>query len=96
MVELVRNKRPPVALNLRGRATLVISVKETPAGGVYHLEMAVVVPRPHGSRASGRRVISSRKCVGEAAMWMTIRDLADGRVAELAEMHMDAPEGFGT
>lgn len=92
-MNLQPHKNPPQALNLRG-ATLVITIKQVPASEQFFLEMAVVQPG-HGETRTRRSVLSSRKCTSEAVAWMALRDLADGRVCDLAEIHMDPPEVVG-
>lgn len=88
---LVRASRPPQALNLRGRAHLAIVVRQDAVGHGFQLEMTVVVPG--GGRArTQRRTLSSRTCDTEEDMWMALRDFAAGRLVDLAEVRMDAPE----
>ena len=86
MTDLVKIKNPPRRLNLAGRATLAITIKE-PMSKKFHLEIAVVMPGI-GRQRMARRVMSSKKCDGEAEVWMAIRDLAENKLTDLAEIEI--------
>ena len=91
MADMVRIRRPPQPLNLRGRATLAISVKQDAVGGMFRLEMAVVIP-PRGRGRVERRVLSKSTAEDETQLWRTLRDLAESRLVDLAEINMEPPD----
>ena len=90
MTELVHNRVPPQPLNLRGRAMLLIRV--TQPTDEFLLEMITVVPSAGRRCKTQRRVNDTKVCEDETAMWMAIRDLASGRLVDMAEMMMEPPE----
>lgn len=89
-IQLVRNPNPPKPLNLRGGASLVIKATQA-QNGRFRLEMSVMASvHPGGPRKRLRR--SCRFYSSETAVWLALQHFAASRLAEVAEMEMDAPE----